>query len=173
MSADRPEIDPEGKGSEDLLERLIREAEQGTVPVAKGEVLPAPSSAPSPTGGVLGGLLSNPAIWSALPQILNGLGHLSDLRGNSSGESTTPESKTAAAQGTTPEERRNAFSTPDRHTALLCALKPYLGHERQQVADYLISLCRMWGTLQSVGISLPALLLPTQNEPSAQDVKEV
>ena len=62
---------------------------------------------------------------------------------------------------------------PDRHTALLCALKPYLGSERRQAVEYLISVCRVWGTLQSVGLTLPALLSPEQGKGTPSGDKEV
>lgn len=181
MSADRSEI-----RSEDLLDRLIREAEQGSeAPPSEGAAAeggPAngtPTGA-SPLGGGLGGLLSNPALWSALPQLLNGLGQLSGGQGEKDSSDGGPrdgggvsDAKAVSGSGQSRPVGGKGGLSPDRHTALLCALKPYLGRERQQAAEYLISLCRVWGTLQSMGISLPALLSSTQNQAPAHDPKEV
>jgi hypothetical protein len=46
----------------------------------------------------------------------------------------------------------------DRHTALLCAIKPYLSPERQDAAETVIRLCRVWDALERSGISLSGLL---------------
>lgn len=137
---------------EGWLERLIREAEAETAaPPPTGETAAPADRAPSaPDGAVpaeagaasaptaaspLVGLLKNPAVLSALPTLLSSTGG----KGGTGGESK---------------------KKPDRHTALLCAIKPYLGRERQQTADQLISLCRLWDTLESTGLTrmLPTLL---------------
>lgn len=163
----------------EVLERLIDDAEQGTPPsdAMVGKVLPPQAPPSSAAAGLLGGLLSNPALLSGLPQLLSGLGSLSG------GPSHNEENKgqgDAAPTGADPKKEENQgggrpvrIMSPDRHTALLCALKPYLGAERRQAADYLISLCRVWGTLQSMGINLPALLLPGQGSVKSDDLREV
>lgn len=166
----------------DLLDRLIGEAEQTQADsrAAEGKILPpeTASSPSSPVGGLLGGLLSNPALLSALPQLISGLGALSGgaPASEQGGEATAASASTPATSDNKTDKAastsKHAFP-PDRHTALLCAIKPYLGSQRRQAADYLISLCRVWGTLQSMGIDLPALLLPApSNSPQGQD-KEV
>ncbi len=143
---------------EDILDRLIREVEASDasspdVESAPSEPSPVPASAweaeasagasPAPASGVmpLAGLLSNPAVWSALPTLLGSVG------GKSGGAT--------------------ANQKPDRHTALLCAIKPYLGRERQQTAEQLISLCRLWDTLQSTGLTRMLLALPGGNTSGA------
>ena len=45
----------------------------------------------------------------------------------------------------------------DRHTALLCAIKPYLGERRQATAETVLRLCRLWDALSRAGLS-PAML---------------
>ena len=57
--------------------------------------------------------------------------------------------------------------TIDRHTALLCAVKPYLSPERQSAADTVIRLCRVWDALERSGISLSGLLgsIPVTGSP--------
>lgn len=42
--------------------------------------------------------------------------------------------------------------TVDRHTALLCAIKPYLSPRRQEAAETVIRLCRVWDALERSGI---------------------
>lgn len=159
----------------DLLERLMDEAEQGQIDTADTPVKILPPDVPAvgaPEGGVLGGLLSNPAILSALPQLISGLGMISkgpasaDNRGNRSVDKDTVSASSAVKAPV-------GSLHPDRHTALLCALKPYLGSERQQAAEYLISLCRVWNTLQGMGINIPALLLSGQGGVSQHQDKEV
>ena len=157
----------------DLLERLIAEAEQGQshTPDILVERLPPESSGGGlPSGGILGGLLSSPALLSALPQLMNGLGGLS--KGTVSAESTEEKDGNGGGSAAV-SAKQSGYSHPDRHTALLCALKPYLGSERQQAAEYLISLCRVWSTLQGMGINLPALLLSGQGGAPQQRDKEV
>ena len=51
----------------------------------------------------------------------------------------------------------------DRHTALLCALKPYLSPHRRDTAETVLRLCRIWDALERSGISLTGLLGSTGN----------
>ena len=145
---------------EDLLTRLIREAEgaEDAAPPSIASDLPPTevvgdraeaSNGEAPLNSLLQGLVESPALLSALPQLLKGLGGLGAV-----GEGKASASKSPAV---------------DRHTALLCALKPYLCSSRQQAAEYLISLCRVWGTLQGMGLNLPALLMPTQAAGEARE----
>lgn len=172
---------------EDLLTRLIRQAEtQGT---AASHADPPPEAAgqtnaggQSVGGGLLNGLLSNPALLSALPQLLNGLGGLSK---GSAARPITAQPVAADPTDSRPAEAQPApegGGTPlpaikiphlDRHTALLCAIKPYLGSSRRQAAEYLINLCRVWNTLQGMGLNLPALLLPPGERVDDPPDKEV
>lgn len=136
----------------DLLDRLISQAEaQGATPPTEtkaAETAAAPVS--SGSSGGLEGILGNPALLTALPQLMKALGGLQ-------AHAPTGEVKALAEAKGTGDKVTRAIPI-DRHTALLCALKPYLSSERRQAAEQLISLCRVWGTLQGMGISLPALL---------------
>ncbi len=128
--------------TEDVLDRLIRQVQAESPPTAD---VPLPTSAPqnsASSGGLLGGLLSNPALLQALPALMGQVG-----KGSPQGEGNPPSPSPAKAS-----------VSVDRHTALLCAIKPYLGHDRQQAAEYMIRMCRIFSTLQSMGISLPTLL---------------
>ena len=144
-----------------VLDRLLDEAESETetasrtatpsvVPAAaEASPLPDPpatvSEQTAPTGSVpslLGGLLANPALLSALPTLAENLAPL--LGGLSGGKGSAPTA-------TRPH-------TIDRHTALLCAIKPYLSPNRQNAAETVIRLCRVWDALERSGISLSGLL---------------
>lgn len=147
---------------ENLLDRLIRMVQQDTppdVPVAN----PMPVAPPS-QGGLLGGLMSNPAILQMLPQLLGGLSGNGTKNNSSNTDSRLPS--------TTPPK---ASHTIDRHTALLCAIKPYLGQERQRAAEDMIRICRMLSTLEGMGISLSSVLsgLTGVSQPSATVQEEV
>jgi hypothetical protein len=87
-------------------------------------------------------LLANPAVLSALPALMENLSPL--LSGLKAGVGSAPTA-------TRPH-------TVDRHTALLCALKPYLSPHRRETAETVIRLCRVWDALEKSGISLSGLL---------------
>ncbi len=141
-----------------LLERLLDEAELGEarnhadregLPPPVTEAVPAApvplpmasegASAASPVG-LLGGILGNPAMMAALPSLLENLGPL--LGGGRTG-------------GDTSEKRKGP--PVDRHTALLCAVKPYLGAERRAAAETVLRLCRIWDALAKSGVTLGGL----------------
>lgn len=171
----------------EVLDRLIRQAEgqhtEGTSEAAASVGTPvAAAPASTPAGGLLGGLLSNPALLSALPQLLSSLTPLMSGAKGSSGAvaaSAPGAGDQAEGDGSSPPASLSAAKAvsipPDRHTALLCAIKPYLGRERQQAAEQLIGLCRVWTTLQGLGISFPSLLSSLQgvSAPEAPERKEV
>ena len=125
-----------------LLERLLDEIEGASDGASDGEAPPPPVSPPPSGGGLPGALLSNPALLSALPALLE---NLSPLLGSPGG-----------GVGSSPAATRP--HAVDRHTALLCALKPYLSPHRRETAETVIRLCRVWDALEKSGISLTGLL---------------
>lgn len=158
-------------GARSLLDRLLDEAEaqspQPSRPLSAGSQserdggktsLPSgdspplgnfsPSGDPPPLGNPfqganpLGALLSNPAFLSALPTLME---NLTPLFGSFGG-----------AVGSTPTATHP--HPIDRHTALLCAIKPYLSPHRRETAETVIRLCRVWDALERSGISLTGLL---------------
>ena len=143
-----------------LLDRLLDEVESAenvdappspTVPTA------VPPQPPPPGGGAspLGSLLANPALLTALPTLAE---NLSPLLGSMSRRT-----------GSAPTATRP--HTVDRHTALLCAVKPYLSPRRQDAAETVIRLCRIWDALERSGISLSGLLSNLGGAaPAAQEV---
>ncbi len=127
----------------DLLTRLLDEAEASPSP----EVSPPPAAvtpASADAAPLLGGLLSNPALLSALPTLL---------------ETLSPGGASARK------------APPDRHTALLCAIKPYLGDARRETVDTLLRLARIWDALGRSGITLSGLsgLLGSPASPATGD----
>ena len=93
-------------------------------------------------GNPLSGLLSNPELLAALPQLMGALGPLMRNFGAArSGDAGAPARK----------------SPPDRHTALLRALQPYLSPERRQAAETALELLGIWDALAGMGLSLPSL----------------
>ncbi len=148
--------------AEDLGEgETLREAEDAprSPPPAEGEGstfddappsaagargFPSGSTPPegNPLGALLGGLASNPALLTAIPTLMENLGPL--LGGGGIGKSG------GGAKG---GGSKSIAPSLDRHTALLCAVKPYLGSGRQEAAEKIIRLCRAWDALQKSGMT--------------------
>ena len=142
-----------------LLDRLLTEAE--AAPPASAPLSPSPpptgdtASGDTASGGTdespaphpLGLLAQNPALLSAIPTLMENLSPL--LAGLKTGVGSAPNA-------TRPH-------SIDRHTALLCALKPYLSPHRRDAAETVLRLCRIWDALERSGISLTGLLGSTGN----------
>ena len=155
-----------GDGMNHLLERLLDEVESPPAEDSTPDGSPPPpavqsSRAVSEDGlrdGLLDGLrdgagaggspltalLSNPALLSALPMLIENVGPLMGSLTGGRGSGGAPSST-----------RPHAV---DRHTALLCAIKPYLSPQRREAAETVIRLCRVWDALERSGISLSGLL---------------
>ena len=121
-----------------LLERLLDEVEATT----DGGSPPERQSVEPPKKSPLGLLLGDPTILSALPSLLGRL-------------SSPASGEVKPAEGSFRATHPHAV---DRHTALLCALKPYLSPHRRETAETVIRLCRVWDALEKSGISLSGLL---------------
>lgn len=148
MAEDRTPMTPPAL-PQGLLERLLDEAEATNPPAAESpptQPLPAGESSgetpPPLAGNPLGLLLQSPALLSALPALMENLSPL--LGGLGSGTGSAP--------------RATRPHSIDRHTALLCALKPYLSPHRRETAETVLRLCKIWDALERSGISLSGLL---------------
>ena len=144
-----------------LLDRLLTEAEAEAAPPASAPLSPSPpptgdtASGDTASGGTdespaphpLGLLAQNPALLSAIPTLMENLSPL--LAGLKTGVGSAPNA-------TRPH-------SIDRHTALLCALKPYLSPHRRDTAETVLRLCRIWDALERSGISLTGLPGSTGN----------
>ena len=133
------EIQPNGT----LSSRLDALIDQVTAESPVDDVPPVTASAPSSPdlSGLLGGLVSNPSMLSKLPELMSTLGPLLGSLGGG-----------LPSKGIGGVPSRSGLHL-DRHTALLCAVKPYLCARRQQMADHLIGLCKMGDVLQKMPIA--------------------
>lgn len=137
-----------------LLERLLDEAEAS----ADGVSLPEPPTPEPPPKNPLGLLLQDPTILSALPSLL---GRLSSSMGSPMGSPAGNLTGSPGGSGDAAAEGSQRVTHPhamDRHTALLCALKPYLSPRRRETAETVLRLCRVWDALEKSGISLTDIL---------------
>jgi len=125
-----PPSPPHAEGGDYAHNEAIAAAGGGGVPPAGG----------TPFGALLGGLAGNPALLSAIPALVENLG---PMLGGGGGKS----------EGGIKGGSRSIAPSLDRHTALLCAVKPYLGSGRQEAADRIIRLCRAWDALQKSGMT--------------------
>ena len=144
-----------------LLDRLLTEAEAEAAPPASAPLSPSPpptgdtASGDTASGGTdespaphpLGLLAQNPALLSAIPTLMENLSPL--LAGLKTGVGSAPNA-------TRPH-------SIDRHTALLCAIKPYLSPHRRDTVETVLRLCRIWDALERSGISLTGLPGSTGN----------
>ncbi len=126
-----PPSPPHAEGGDRTHDEAIAAAGDGGVPLTGG----------TPLGALLGGLAGNPALLSAIPALMENLGPLLGGGGGKSGGG----GKGGGGKSIAP--------SLDRHTALLCAVKPYLGGERQEAAEKIIRLCRAWDALQKSGMT--------------------
>lgn len=153
---------------EDLLDRLISQAESEKNAEAVPSVKESESATTAPAQGFWGGL--DPKWLALLPQLLSGLQGLKSGGGDAEKKAGTNAS--AASTAASPDVLPAKLPSVARHMALISALKPYLGPERRQAAEGLLGMCRTLDTLQKLGISLPTQSRAIR-EVSAEDTKEV
>ena len=101
------------------------------------------SARQSPPPELFSSLLSNPELLSKLPTILSTVGPIIESLSKGGGQAI----KTSAPE-TIPEKK--AEPSNDRRAALLCAMKPYLSHDRQLAIDYIIKLGRLGDILKTL-----------------------
>lgn len=111
------------------------------------------SGTPSPD--LLSSLLSNPELLSKLPTILSSIKPIMDMFSSQSQSKSTASASAepSKADESVPSGNLNlqkGHDDADRRAALLCALKPYLGHDRQNAIDYIIKLSRLGDILKSL-----------------------
>ena len=154
--------------AEDLLNRLITQAENAKDEETAPSVKENEAVAPPPMQGFLGGL--DPKWLALLPQLLSGLQGLKS--GGGGAEKTTAAETSAVSAAASSDILPAKLPSVARHMALISALKPYLGPERRQAAEGLLGMCRTIDTLQRLGVSLPT---PSHavREVHAEDTKEV
>ena len=137
----------------DYLSELIKSV-MGTTPAEQSESSTAATATNAessrPTSDIFSSLLSNPELLAKLPAILSTVRPIIDALGKSSGQ-TAPVSapNTTASVSQSPQENKSEPHN-DRRAALLCAMKPYLGHDRQMAIDYIIKLSRLGEILKTL-----------------------
>lgn len=118
-------------------------------------------TATQPPSDLFSSLLSNPELISKLPAILSSIKPIMELfggRNTSTPASAAVSADPSAAQASKVTEPTVPASvlpkatqeTTDRRAALLCAMKPYLSHDRQQTIDYVIKLSRLGDILKTL-----------------------
>lgn len=154
-------------------ENIASEAAQDEILASVLQKLSAPSptppasSTPAASGGgdLLASLLSNPELIAKLPAILSSVKPIIDMLKTSglmtapvsapvSAAPTNQDSVTASGEGDQTDAAPAALirHSPgaDSRTALLCAMKPYLSHDRQNAIDYIVKIGRLGDILKTL-----------------------
>ena len=105
-------------------------------------------SAPSGTGDMLSAFLSNPELIAKLPTIIATVRPIIEMLGKSA--VSAPVSAQPPPEAQAVAVGANKLHGSDSRTALLCAIKPYLGSERQTAIDYVIKLGRLSEILKTL-----------------------
>ena len=147
-----PENENTGQRSPDYLSEIIkaissapppRESAQSTASAEKSE-----NQSPVGGGDLLTSLLSNPELMTKLPTIIAAIKPFMEMM--SAKTEVQPESVPTFS----PQQNRLPSpahkSEGDSRTALLCAMKPYLGDDRRQAIDYIVKLGRLGDILKTL-----------------------
>jgi len=145
-----------GQNEQDaLLSEILQRFSATSASSAPPPPTPPPTQATNaPPRDMLSSLLSNPDFISKLPQMISAIKPLMDVMGKPQGtaaSSPASEGNIAATSSTPayPAASARAKSESDR-AALLCAMKPYLSHNRQNAVDYIIKLSRLGDILKTL-----------------------
>ena len=108
-------------------------------------------------GDILSSLLSNPELIAKLPTILSSIKPIIDMLGLVGGASSSPPASVPVPVSAKPDSSESAPAALVKHggksdsrTALLCAMKPYLGRDRQNAIDYIVKLGRLGDILKTL-----------------------
>ncbi len=154
----------DANAASDRLTRILDEVEGLPAPSPAGQSAAAsgaPDTPPShaeaapPTGASPPAGMDPALLTSVLPTLLSVFGGLGG--GGNGGRGPGPGAEVNPSGGASPPPPSGRAPSPDRHTALICALKPYLGERRQATAETVLKLCRLWDALGRAGIT-PAML---------------
>lgn len=134
----------------DYLTELIRSVGgDSQKPVATEETTPAAAASPTssfPTADLISSLMSNPELLSKLPTILSTVKPLLEMLGSAS----KPQGAESVPTVATPPKDNHSYHSRDRRAELLCAMKPYLSHDRCEAIDYIIKLSRLGDILKTL-----------------------
>lgn len=116
------------------------------------ETLQTSSSAGGSTD-ILSSLLSNPELIAKLPTIIASIKPILELFGKSglsAVESAPVAALPAKNEPSIAQTAKVERGGSDSRTALLCAMKPYLGADRQNAIDYIVKLGRLGEILKTL-----------------------
>lgn len=134
----------------DYLTELIKSVTSSDAPPPKTDpIAEATTQASAPSSDILSAILSNPDLISKLPTIISTVKPILDMLGGAA-RSSEQKSVPTVASSTEKEVSAPTKGGQDRRAALLCAMKPYLSHDRQDAIDYIIKLSRLGDVLKSL-----------------------
>lgn len=145
MNDQEPLATERGAGN-DYLSEILKSIMSSPPP----EETAAPQSAPtSSSPDILSALLSNPEMIAKLPSLISSVKPMIDMLALGSPPIAAP---VGAQTDSGKETGVTAKKSPpdDRRAALLCAMKPYLSHDRQQAIDYILKLSRLGSLLKTL-----------------------
>ena len=137
--------------SSDYLSELIK-AVTANAP-SNRESPPDKSAEGSPAiGDVISALTSDPELMSKLPGMIAAAKPIIEMLTASSGQNSQQKSGDGAISTIAPQGKLSSPRLPenDSRSALLCAMKPYLSHDRQQAIDYIVKLGRLGDILKTL-----------------------
>lgn len=105
----------------------------------------------TPQSDLISSLLSSPELLAALPKLISTAKPIIDLLGGLNRSEPQAVGASAGNRSEVGESRpEKSLQSHDRRSALLCAMKPYLSHDRQQAIDYIIKLGRLGDILKTL-----------------------
>lgn len=130
-----------------LLEKIINSATADNNTLSQKQN----DTSNNPNGDILSSIISNPEILSKLPQMLSVIKPI--LESVSANASNTRQADVQSADSTPAVVYTKPNTRPpmqDNRTALLNAMKPYLGAERREAIDYIVKLGKLGEILKSL-----------------------
>lgn len=106
-------------------------------------------------GDILSSLLSNSDLLLKLPSIISAAKPIIELfsqgqKANIEQKPTSDSVATNAPSVSASSASANQSHVTEHRSALLCAMKPYLGEERRQIIDYIVKLSRLGDILKTL-----------------------
>ena len=145
---DQENLATERNAGNDYLSGILKSIMNVPVPEEPTAEPSAPPTSSSPD--ILSTLLSNPELISKLPSLISSVKPMLDMLGLGSQPTAetgaTRDGDKAVSAGVSVKRSQ----TDDRRAALLCAMKPYLSHDRQQAIDYILKLSRLGDLLKTL-----------------------
>ena len=133
-----------------ILSRLGGGSQGGAPPMTQG-ASSEPTAGASGSADILSSLLSNPELIAKLPTIIASIKPIIEILGKSgigSNEAVSVASLPQKSEAV--QAAKTDRGSPDSRTALLCAMKPYLGEDRRQAIDYIVKLGRLGEILKTL-----------------------